>query len=69
MYTLTIEILNEKAINLLRDLESLKLIRVMRDINEPKPSHRKMAKYKGSMTKQTVSDIDQQLDELRNSWE
>ncbi len=27
------------------------------------------SKYKGAMSKQSLSDIDQQLNELRNEWE
>ncbi len=69
MKTITIDILNSKAIKLLQDLETLKLIR-MRKENTPTEAHVNWAdKYKGSITKQPLSDISHQLKELRNAWE
>jgi hypothetical protein len=64
--SMTIEIINEGAINLLRDMEYLRLIRVA-----GKESVKKMDwnKYKGAMTKQSIEEIDEQLNELRNAWE
>jgi hypothetical protein len=70
MTTVTIDILNEKAINLLRDLEVLKLIRLRREKGEPKVSAGNLvAKYKGAMSRQPINEIDQQLKCLRNEWE
>lgn len=69
MKTLTIDIINEKAIKLLHDLESLQLIRVRRE-NPLKETQTKWeAKYKGAMQKQSLIEIDNQLNDLRNSWE
>lgn len=69
MKTITIDIINDKAIQLLQDLESLQLIRVRRE----KPLREKQtmwaAKYKGAMQKQPVIEIDNQLNDLRNAWE
>ena len=70
MTTITIDLLNENAITLLRDLELLKLIRLRREKNEPKTSGINLvAKYKGAMLRQPMGDIDQQLKNLRNEWE
>jgi hypothetical protein len=69
MRTITIDIINEKALNLLRDMELLDLIRLRKDKTEPKQTSAKWAKYKGAMSKQPLSDIDTQIDELRNEWE
>lgn len=69
MQTLTIEILNKKAINLLKDLEALQLIRVKTEPEKKKTSPVKYEIYKGSMSKQTVAEVNKQLDELRESWE
>ena len=68
MRTVIIDIINEKVINLLRDLELLKLIRLRKDQSE------QIAKidwlhYKGAMTKQPLDSVDQQLNELRSEWE
>ena len=70
MTTVTIDILNEKAITLLRDLELLKLIRLRKEKEEPKASGINLiAKYKGAMSRQPISEIDQQLKDIRNEWE
>jgi hypothetical protein len=62
MQIVTVEIINENALNLLLDLESMKLIRVRRDT----PKNLKL--YKGSMTRQPLKEIDQQLNEMRSEW-
>jgi len=68
MQTLTIDIINNKAIRLLHDLELLQLIRVRRE-EHPASEINWSLKYKGAMTKQPINDIDKQLNELRNEWE
>lgn len=70
MRTITIDILNEKALKLLKDLELMKLIRLRKE--EPKADKKSVdwsRKYKGAMTKQSPSDIDEQLNSLRSEWD
>lgn len=67
MKTITIDIINEKAIDLLQDLEVLKLIRLRKEKAGRKSTD--WGKYKGAMSKQSISELDQQLNELRNEWE
>lgn len=70
MTTLTIDVLNDKALKLLKDLELLKIIRVRKDNKVVNVNSEKLiAKYKGAMTKQPLSEIDKQLDDLRKEWE
>lgn len=69
MRTVTIDILNNKVVKLLQDLELLQLIRVRREKQQTATSTNWAVKYKGAMTKQTITDIDNQLNELRNGWE
>ncbi len=70
MTTVTIDILNEKALNLLRDLEVLKLIRLRKGKKESNVSGINLvAKYKGAMTPQPLNEIDQQLKDIRDEWE
>jgi hypothetical protein len=69
MRTITIDIFNDKVLNLLRDLEQLKLIRLRRDKPGENPASIDWTKYKGAMSKQPLNDIDQQLNELRSEWE
>ncbi|OJW69763.1 MAG: hypothetical protein BGO68_05715 [Candidatus Amoebophilus sp. 36-38] len=68
MRIVNIEIINEKAMTLLKGLELLNLIRVKKD----KPIHPTQApiwtKYKGTMSKQPIHEIDQQQKTLRKEW-
>jgi hypothetical protein len=68
MKTITIDIINEKAIHLLQDLELLKLIRIRKE-KAGQNNATDWVRYKGAMSKQPISEIDQQLNELRNEWE
>lgn len=69
MQTLTIDIINKKALKLLQDLELLQLIRVRKEKQAPVTPIDWETKYKGAMPKQPLSDIDNQLNELRSAWE
>ena len=68
MKKITIDIINKKAIKLLQDLELLQLIRMRKEKTPPGAAINWTAKYKGAMTKQSLSDTDSQLNELRNTW-
>lgn len=66
MEKITIDILNDKALDLLRDLELLKIIRLRKTKNEPKDmTNDLVAKYKGSMSKQPLIEVNEQLNALR----
>jgi len=70
MQTVTIDIINSRAIKLLKELELLQLIHFRKDEKKsPVKLCNWAAKYKGSMTKQSITDVDDQLNELRNEWE
>lgn len=66
--TITIDIINEKAIKVLEDLELLQLIRLHRDQVQDTAINW-VASYKGAMSKQPLDEIDNQLNELRNGWD
>ncbi|MEO8822630.1 MAG: hypothetical protein ABI366_03575 [Ginsengibacter sp.] len=61
MQTVTIDILNKKAIKLLKELEDLRLIHLRKEKGESGLINL-ATKYKGKMKKQP-------LKELRNAWE
>lgn len=65
--TVTIDIINDKALKLLEDLELLKLIRLHKDGDNLKSID--WAKYKGALSKQPIAEVNAQLNELRNGWE
>ena len=70
MTTITLDILDDKAINLLKDLEAMNVIRIQSNSDELKtPSQNLSAKYSGAMTKQPLEEIDKQLNDLRNEWD
>ena len=69
MQTITIDIINNKAIRILQDLELLQLIRMRKEKTQNTATTNWGEKYKGAMTKQSLTDIDNQLNELRNEWE
>jgi hypothetical protein len=66
--TIPIDIINEKAIKLLQDLELLQLIRVRKEQGSSSSIDWRR-RHKGAMSKQAISEIDNQLNELRNGWE
>ncbi len=67
MRTITIDIINDKALILLRDLEQRNLIRLRNETLTPQTKD--WSKYKGAMTKEPINTIDAQLNEIRNEWE
>ena len=69
MRTITLDILNDKALNLLKDLESLKLIRLRKDKVTVDSGINLVSKYKGAMSRQPIDEIEKQLNDLRNEWQ
>ncbi len=67
MQTITVDIINNKALRLLQDLEEMQLIRLRKEKSKPEVNW--ASKYKGAMSKQSISDIDSQLSELREGLE
>jgi len=66
--SVTIDILNSKALVLLKDLEDLQLIRMHHET--PDVSHIDWVnKYKGAMSQQSISSVDDQLNKLRAEWD
>ena len=70
MKTVTLDILNDKAMNLLKDLELLQLVRVRREATPHQEWKTDLVtKYKGAMAPQKKDEIDRQLQDLRNEWD
>ena len=66
--TITIEIINERVLKLLEDLEQLQLIRLRKDKTQS-PFVNWQERYKGALSKQPLAEVDDQLNELRGEWE
>jgi hypothetical protein len=71
MKTATVDILQDRAMNLLKDLEALNVIRLPSEDNSDQNGINKSlsAKYSGAMTKQPIEEVDKQLNDLRNEWD
>jgi hypothetical protein len=69
MRSITIDILNHKAIKLLKELERLQIIRLREEEKPKSKSSTYWQKYKGSLAKQPLNILDKQLAELRGEWE
>jgi hypothetical protein len=68
MQTLTIDILNQKALKLLKDLENLQLIRVRRKASSTTSKTKLSDKYKGIISKEQGLNLDEHIKEMRNEW-
>jgi hypothetical protein len=76
MQTFVVEVLNEKAVSLLRDLEDLEIIRLIPQepelVEEPKQnrvSGQLSEQFWGAITPEVAADLHRQLEEMRNEWE
>ncbi len=73
MQTFVVEILNDKAVPLLRDLENLSVIRlteqsVSTEITVDKPALKPSEHLRGSINPEIAADLHRQLTTLRNEW-
>jgi len=70
MRTVTLDILDDKALNLLKDLESLNVIR-LHSIEEDRQKEAidRIKKLEGLMSKQPIDEINRQLNDLHNEWD
>lgn len=65
--TLLIELTNQKAIGLLREMEELNLIRVVKDTTaQSKPKLSK--KYRGIITREDGASLKGHVTEMRAEW-
>jgi hypothetical protein len=69
MKTITIDILNQRVLKLLQELELLQLIRLRKEKPAQVSEKNVWLKLKGSMTKEPLDIVDKQLDDIRGAWE
>lgn len=74
MQTFVVEVLDEKAVPLLRDLENLDIIRLLPGIikeveQSTQQTQRPSERFWGCISKELAADLHRQLDEMRNEWE
>jgi len=68
MRTITVELINEQALQLLEQLEQLQILRLIKDSDTPTSSPNKR-QWAGSLSKETAQNMLHQLDQSRNEWE
>jgi hypothetical protein len=69
MQTLTIKINNSKAIKLIEDLESLKLIEVLKKSVVKEKGKKLSERLAGSITSKQADVMRSELQQMRNEWE
>ncbi len=65
--SVAIEIRDDKVLNLIHSLEDLGLIKILKI--EQSQTTNWVSRYKGAMSKQSMDEIDAQLNTLRNEWD
>ena len=66
MQIITVELINEKALTLLQQLEQLNILRLVAVKKQEKKPNRQWA---GSISKDTAEKMIRYLDQSRNEWE
>ncbi len=65
--TMLIELTNQKAANLLRELEELHLIKVLKE-NYSKQKYKLSDKYKGIISKEEGQNLNDHIKQIRSEW-
>lgn len=69
MQTIIVDILNDKVLGLLKDLEQLRLIKLRSTGTEKPVIADSILSLQGALKEQSLQELDGQLDELRNAWQ
>ena len=69
MQLITIEIINNKALQLLNDLEDLKLIRLISNKTPMIHSRAKPSELRGGISAKTTEQLLQHIEQSRKEWE
>ncbi|WP_421827924.1 hypothetical protein [Larkinella sp.] len=63
--TVTVELYNEHALSLLKDLERMNVLKVV----EKTASGTGISRLRGGISKETADKLHQQLNEMRDEWQ
>ena len=69
METLLIEIRNPKGMNLIRDLEEMDIIKILKREETPKPPQKLSELLRGSISPEEAKKFNQYIQESRKEWE
>lgn len=68
--TITVELLRDDALDLIRQLERLSILRVKKDNEDVQPKKNDITKLYGTLKlNMSIEEIDNDLKNLRNEWE
>jgi hypothetical protein len=65
--TLLIQLTNRKALGLLREMEELHLIKVLKENSAPAKTNLS-GKYKGIITKEQGENLNEHIKQMRSEW-
>jgi hypothetical protein len=68
MQTITIDILNEKVLELLKKLEELNLVKVQKSSLSENRNSKKASTYKGILSKKLGFEIQEHIKQSRAEW-
>ena len=66
MNTITVELINNHAMQLLQDLEAMHIIKLLKTETDSKP--KLSNKYRGILTKEQGEDLNKHINQMRNEW-
>ncbi|MCF2496427.1 MULTISPECIES: hypothetical protein [Dyadobacter] len=66
METMIVELTHKRALQLLRDLEAMEIIKLHDNTDVPKP--KLSEKYKGILSKEESQDLTRHISQMRNEW-
>jgi len=66
MQTVTVELFSEHALNLLKDLERMNVLRV---VDQPVSGTTGISRLRGGISKETADKLHRQLNEMRDEWQ
>lgn len=68
MRTVTVELRNNNALRLLKDLELANIIRIL-DKYKKKEKTKLSESLRGAISKERAKELNEQLNQMRNEWE
>jgi hypothetical protein len=68
MRTVTVELRNNNALRLLKDLELANIIRLV-DTDEKKEKAKLSTTLRGAISKKRAHELTEQLNQMRNEWQ
>ncbi len=69
METITLEIIDRKALSVLKELEKLNLIKIQKRKKQLPVSEKLSQRFAGKLSLQTGDELEEHINQSRNEWE